>query len=135
MAGENTLIMMEWLRAPLVALLIALPLAACASPSTPSNPPAECTATLPDNGDCATAAPSYSADIEPIVSARCLECHFANNHNSPVVLETRAELYNQRALVETQVYRCSMPPADSAPLPASEREELLRWLVCGAPDN
>jgi uncharacterized membrane protein len=126
---------MAWQRAPLVALLTFMPLAGCASPGDHSNPPAQCTAGLPSDSDCATAAPSYSADIAPLVSARCLECHEAGNKTSPVVLETRAQIYNQRQLVETQVYRCAMPPSDGTPLASSERALLLKWLVCGAPDN
>jgi hypothetical protein len=37
----------------------------------------------------------------------------------------------------TQVYRCAMPPdaAIAVPLTTDEREELLTWLYCGAPEN
>jgi uncharacterized membrane protein len=90
---------------------------------------------LPANDDCDTAAPSYATDIAPLVEAHCLSCHFAGNHNSSVVLETQAQLNHQRGLAETQVYRCQMPPSDSEALSTTDRELLLKWLVCGAPDN
>jgi uncharacterized membrane protein len=109
--------------------------AGCASPSDPSTHPMSCDVSLPASDDCATAAPSYAADIAPLVSARCLGCHSAGNPNSSVVLETQAEFKQQRQLVETQLYRCAMPPSNGVPLTSDERTELLKWLVCGAPDN
>jgi hypothetical protein len=37
--------------------------------------------------------------------------------------------------VLTEVYACQMPPVDADPLSATERQALLAWLVCGAPNN
>jgi hypothetical protein len=34
-----------------------------------------------------------------------------------------------------QVYACTMPPATAAKPTTQEREALLEWLVCGAPQN
>jgi uncharacterized membrane protein len=127
---------MVWQAPPLLTLILCMSLAACASTSgDPAAATSTCTATLPTSDACATATPSYSADIVPIVTQRCLECHAAGNLNSSVVLETQSEIYRQRQLVETQVYRCAMPPSDGTPLTSTERSELLQWLVCGAPNN
>jgi hypothetical protein len=34
-----------------------------------------------------------------------------------------------------QVYACNMPPGSAAQPTVQEREALLGWLVCGAPQN
>ena len=117
----------------LVALLASFSLA-CAGPDPPPDEN-ECKPGLPSEDACATATPSYSEDIAPLVERRCLECHFAGNRQSSVVLETHAQLAGSRQLVETRVYRCQMPPSEATALSATEREMLLAWLVCGAPDN
>ncbi len=126
---------MAWHDAPLVTLILCMSLGACASGSEPVDPGPACTTALPSSDDCATAAPSYTNDIAPLVGGRCLGCHFARNPNSSVVLETQSEIYDQRQLVETQLYRCAMPPSTGTPLTSDERAELLKWLVCGAPNN
>jgi hypothetical protein len=108
---------------------------ACTGAGNPAGDPPACTATLPTGTDCDTATPSYATEIASLVEAHCLDCHFAGNHNSSVVLETQSELNRQRGLVETQVYRCQMPPSDGGPLSTSDRARLLKWLVCGAPNN
>jgi uncharacterized membrane protein len=118
----------------LVALLSTFQLLACAGPdSSPAE--RECKPGLPSEDACATATPSYSEDIAPLVEGRCLECHFAGNRQSSVVLETHTQLTGSLQLVETRVYRCQMPPSEAPALSATEREMLLQWLVCGAPDN
>jgi uncharacterized membrane protein len=95
-----------------------------------------CKPGLPTTDACRTNAPSYATEIAPLVREHCLSCHFAGNTNSSVVLETAAEINQRAQLVETQVYRCSMPPpGDAAALSDDERGKLLQWLVCGAPNN
>lgn len=122
-------------RARVLRALVLLVMAGCGS-NDPGGQAAACKPGLPTTDTCAASAPSYAADIAPLVHARCLSCHFAGNSNSSVVLETQAEIRQQTQLVETQVYRCSMPPpGDATPLADSERMELLQWLVCGAPNN
>lgn len=126
---------MAWQHAPLVTLIVCLSLGACASGNDPRDPGRACSTTLPSSDDCATAAPSYANDIAPLVADGCLGCHFTRNPYSSIVLETQSELYDQRQLVETQLYRCTMPPSDGTPLTSTERAKLLKWLVCGAPNN
>jgi len=114
-------------------LLFSLPGACSTDPTT--HPVEPCTATLPDSADCATAAPSYATDIAPLVKTHCSDCHFTGNRNSTVVLETGAQVQKNSRLVEAQLYRCAMPPADGTALTDDEREMFLKWIVCGAPDN
>jgi uncharacterized membrane protein len=119
----------RWFRA------LAFALFAGCGPKTGSDAPAPgCKPGLPSTDACATGTPSYTAEIAPLVRERCLSCHFAGNPNSSVVLETQSELHQRATLVQTQVYRCSMPPPGEAPpLSDEERASLLQWLVCGAP--
>jgi uncharacterized membrane protein len=126
---------MAWPRPHFVTLFLCMIPLGCASSGDPTVNSTACTATLPASEDCGTAAPSYATDIAPLVETYCLACHFAGNHNSSVVLETQSQLNHQRGLVETQVYRCQMPPSDGEALRTTDRELLLKWLVCGAPSN
>ena len=126
---------MAWPSPQFVTLFLCMCPLACGGPRDPAGDPAACTAALPTSNDCDAAAPSYATQIAPIVEAHCVDCHFSGNHNSSVVLETQSELNRQRGAVETQIYRCQMPPSDGAALSTSDRDQLLKWLVCGAPDN
>jgi hypothetical protein len=101
--------------------------------------PSACPSDLPSS--CPTPVPSYRADIVPVLETSCLYCHnpkgFAGHSEA-----TYADVYAQRSAILDQVYGCMMPPATSctsgssfAPLSRGEREALLGWLVCGAPDN
>ena len=123
-------------RARLRALVVILA-ASCGSNGGNGGQQAACKAGLPTSDACTTAsAPSYATQIAPLVHDRCLSCHFAGNPNSSVVLETQAEMRQEVGLIETQVYRCAMPPpGEETPLSDSERAEFLQWLVCGAPNN
>ncbi len=85
-----------------------------------------------------SAAPSYANDIAPLVAARCVACHSPGGVAADRDLTTWAGISNLESTVLAQVYSCMMPPADAGPgdaLTPAEREELLQWLVCGAPDN
>ena len=123
-------------RARCVGALAFVMAAGCGSNGGSDASTQGCKPGLPTTDTCAASAPSYSKDIAPLVRERCLNCHFAGNSNSSVVLETQAEISQRAQLVETQVYRCSMPPpGDATPLAEAERAELLQWLVCGTPNN
>jgi uncharacterized membrane protein len=126
---------MAWLGPHRFTLFLCIPLVACGSPANRAGAETTCTAKLPPNDDCDTESPSYAADIAPLVETHCLSCHYAGNPNSSVVLETQSQLSRQVGLVETQLYRCEMPPSDGEALDTNDREELLKWLVCGARNN
>ena len=63
-----------------------------------------------------------------------MPCHAPGGLSShPLV--TWQEVNALEGAVLDQVYACRMPQAGSAPLTTAEREALLGWLVCGAPDD
>lgn len=108
---------------------------ACASTPDPGATARTCTSGLPDSSACPTSAPSYSGEIQGIISERCLACHYPGNKNSEQVLATYDDVHASLTTVEKEVYRCDMPPAGEPQLTSDERQALLAWLVCGAPNN
>ena len=115
-------------------LFAALP--ACGeSASEPPTVLDDCPDDLPTELDCPAAAPTYSAVVSRIVSERCGSCHFAANPFSSQVFVDYDDTYAARRSMLTQVYGCNMPPPDAPQLTPEERGALLKWFVCGAPQN
>ena len=83
---------------------------------------------------CGT-APSYQATVAPIINARCLTCHSPGGQQSSLPFQTYSQVYTQRSAILNQVYSCNMPPVPNPRPTEQERQELLMWLVCGAPQN
>lgn len=132
-------------RALIVALVTAV-FAACASDPAAPAPPTDggadagaidgggCPSDLP--AACPTPTPSWAADVAPIVTSRCYPCHApggiaAAKHE----LSSYDRVFAQRSAVLNQVYACAMPPKDAPALTPVERQKLLGWLVCKAPNN
>src|SRR6185369_18079113 len=97
---------MAWPRAAAATLLSFMLELACASPADPPPAPPVCDASLPDESACSSGVPSFANDVAPLVNRSCLDCHFAGNRNSTVVLETAAQFAKKQALVEGQLYDC-----------------------------
>ena len=118
-----------------IALVAAL--AACGNPAPDdSSPVGACPSDLPTDADCPNqVAPHYGTVIAGIVEQRCQGCHFPQNPYSSQVFGDYQELFDARRTALSRVYGCLMPPADATPLRPEERGALLKWFVCGAPDN
>ena len=93
-------------------------------------------------------APSYGADVAPILQRNCVACHSANTKMGGLVLETFAELENggQRgpAIVPGSPEQSPLylmvagemeprMPFSAGPLPRGEVDILKRWIAGGAP--
>lgn len=118
----------------LAALASLLVLSGC-GPLSDATPPPEksrCPNDLPK--ECPTPAPSYDADVAPIVAKHCFPCHAPGGEEEQRPLDTYEHVYARRSSVLTQVYSCSMPPSGQAVPSSAERAVLLAWLVCGAPE-
>jgi len=115
-------------RIGLVAALGAA-LLACGGPRTSGNCPND----LP--ASCPSPAPSYQAKVAPIINLRCVTCHSPGGQEASRPLQTYSQVYSERSAVLNQVYSCNMPPGSAAEPTEQEREALLGWLVCGAPQN
>lgn len=126
----------------LVVLPILL-LAACPAAAPPAEaPPREYkkpvsnvdTCRLQKPSVCTGPPPSYARDVSPILQKRCLACHANNGMAADDHDFSRfATLQAQRSQVVTQVGGCGMPPTQ--PLQAEEADVLLKWAICGAPQN
>ncbi len=46
-----------------------------------------------------------------------------------------ANIHMNATLIEQQVFLCNMPPNGATPLSAADRQILLNWLACNAPNN
>ena len=120
-----------------VGLAILAGLVACGG--SESEPPDEvvdnCPNDLPTDLDCPAAAPKYSPVVSRIVTERCLGCHYAGNPFSSQTFVDYDDVYAARRTMSTRVYGCDMPPPDAPQLTVEERGALLKWFVCGAPQN
>lgn len=86
---------------------------------------------------CPSPAPSWSADggVQGIVNERCVPCHQPGGLAFDRPFTTYAGVYKIHGDVLSQVYSCYMPPPDAGALDDAQRQALLGWLVCGAPQN
>lgn len=86
------------------------------------------------------ACPSWSGQVEGIVATYCLQCHGEGGiEYSQYNFSTYADVHARYTTMITQVNACSMPPWDASPAaaqpPAEDRQALLSWLECNAPNN
>ncbi len=75
-----------------------------ATPAPPTNTPVPATATAEPASDI----PGFAADIQPILNARCIKCHFGDNPPRGLNLES----YD--GLLAGGTYRAVIVPGDSA---------------------
>jgi uncharacterized membrane protein len=84
---------------------------------------------------CPAAPPSYAGDIRPIVDVRCSPCHFPGGAAQDKLFVTYDDVHARRRDMLNQIYNCRMPPSDAGQLSAEEREKMLAWFKCEAPNN
>jgi hypothetical protein len=93
----------------------------------------QCPSKLPSS--CAMPMPSWDGGVEPIVTGTCVPCHSASGQAYDYPLDSYANVYKNRDAIKTQLTGCSMPPPNAATLSPSDRQTIVNWLVCGAPQN
>jgi len=92
-----------------------------------------CPNDLPDS--CPTPAPSWDGGVSEVVATVCATCHKAGGEAADKQFNSYDDVYARRGVILSQIYSCFMPPPDSVTLTPAERQMLLGWLVCGAPNN
>jgi hypothetical protein len=99
--------------------------------------PMNCPEDLPPEDDCPATVPSYANVIAAIVAKKCTVCHQPGGRETANQFDTYAKIMKNSNNIHmlTQVYACRMPKSCGEPLTPSERQSLLKWLVCGAPNN
>jgi hypothetical protein len=115
-------------RARALGIAVALQLAAC------SGPPSSCP-NAPSS--CPSSVPSFQRDIHSIIVADCLPCHNPPGASQPPALNSYQAVSTSASQSLDQIAGCLMPPRDGGLFVLSEqdRQTLLTWYVCGAPNN
>lgn len=91
-------------------------------------------AALAGGANLLAAPPDFDADIRPILSSRCVECHGPDETNADIdfaALGDAASAARQRKLWRkalAQIEAGDMPPDDAPPLSAGEKERLAAWM-------
>ncbi len=112
------------LAGPLAMLLLG---AGCSSSGTDS-----CSTT---DASCPTTPPSYATDVAPVIETYCAGCHVAGGEVSGVPLTSLVQVQARADAISLEMNVCSMPPLEADQPTDAERQALLEWLACGAPDN
>ena len=116
-----------------VALAVAVSLfLGCYGGGSPAPDASSCTTELPA---CPASPPSYKTTVSPILNQACVTCHYTGTTIAKNDFSTYDKVHQDLGAALNQVYACAMPPATSTPLTADQRQTLLEWLVCGAPNN
>jgi uncharacterized membrane protein len=134
--------------AGLLTAASALSLLACSSDASSASPTSGVDAAT-DNGPfvcpsndmpktCPSPAPSWAKDVEPIFAGHCWTCHAGSGittSGSGLDLGSYQSIYEARTTALSQVYSCRMPPSGQPQLAPADRQTLLSWFVCGAPND
>jgi len=95
----------------------------------------------------AGSAPSYSADVAPILQKNCLSCHSSETHKSGLILESYSALlkggrhgqaivpHDAKSSLMVQMLEGDVEPqmpADADPLSAAEIDIIKSWINAGA---
>jgi hypothetical protein len=118
-----------------MAVLALSGLAACSGAPAGASGDGGCARDLP--ASCPSPVPSWTTDVQPAIERSCAPCHLPGGIAAPLHdFSMYAGVYGQRGSVLGAVSSCRMPLAGgAAPLAPADREKLLAWLVCGAPQN
>jgi uncharacterized membrane protein len=112
-------------------LVMAAQAFGCGSPDPVTNCPND----LPMS--CPSPAPSFAGEVNAIIQDRCATCHAPGQQSPTLPMQTYDQILAlalHRGMLN-QVSTCRMPLAGGPPLTTDERQVLMAWLVCGAPNN
>jgi len=102
--------------------------------AAPAIPEAGCPRDLPSS--CELPAPSWMNVVQPIIVQRCNDCHGGGGvEQAAFDFSTYQGVRKAFGSVLNNVYGCQMPPPDAGALTSEQRQALLAWLVCAAPNN
>lgn len=92
----------------------------------------------PVDPPCPGAIPSFEGDIYPnVFAAVCVHCHSPTGEEPSMPLTTYQQIQSRAQAIYSQVFlSCLMPPSNAPePLSDVQRQKLLDWFGCGAPDS
>jgi mono/diheme cytochrome c family protein len=124
------------------SLGLAVAVAAAAGPGCKSSAPAATCPPAPVDPPCPDAVPSFEHDIYPSIFApACVPCHSSTGVEPNSPLTSYQQIYGTDGTMAREIYfqvfqACLMPPPDGPELLLDEqRQKLLDWFGCGAPDS
>ncbi len=123
--------MTRWLVASIAVAAVACYVAPGGSQGQSST--SSCAGNVPTT--CTQTTPSYATDVSPLLYQYCTSCHQPGGSQSGKPLDTWANVSNLSSKVESKVADCSMPPSSSPQPTAADRDVILSWIACGAPNN
>lgn len=89
--------------------------------------------------NCPSPPPSWATDVQPLIQRYCVGCHSPGGTGQANDLTTYANVHERSTEVLVQVYTCLMPNVDASPPPAplsqAQRQIIVAWAECGAPNN
>jgi hypothetical protein len=116
-----------------VAIAVAVTVTAgCGSPAPSACPGNELPAA------CPSPAPSFAADVLPIVQATCQNCHAPGGQEAVIPLLTYDDVRGRITTVIMQLRMCLMPPvaAGNPTITPEQRQTFLTWsTACEAMNN
>jgi hypothetical protein len=89
-----------------------------------------------DMPTCPSPAPSFVAEVNPIIQSTCVPCHGPGGVEATRPYVTYEDMKTNGPFVTmySQVLGCLMPQAPQQ-LTAAQRQRLLEWFACGEPDD
>jgi hypothetical protein len=84
---------------------------------------------------CTGLTPSFVTDVQPIISSNCAVsgCHTTGSTKGPGALTTYAQISGAKSSISIAIKNGSMPRNGS--LTADEKNQVLCWILNGAPNN
>jgi len=118
--------------AVIAGLVLACGAAAC-GPGSEQPPPNTCPNDVPDT--CPSPAPAFAADVQPVFADHCVTCHSPTGQEPSFPFQSYAQIAAQKISILGQIHACLMPPPSEVQLTSAERQAVLGWIVCGAPND
>lgn len=83
---------------------------------------------------CSSDIPSYAWGVSDLISRYCLGCHGSGGGDTGYDFSTLQSVQGAAGDMAMELATCAMPVSGPAPSDA-ERQALITWLTCGAPNN
>jgi hypothetical protein len=117
------------------ALVLALGLAPLGCPKMGVDCPPAAPLVCPDGG-----GPTFSDVYQNVIVPVCDRCHSPGGQEAVKPLTTYQQIYGNNGVeasaIRNQIQSCLMPPANQPEvLTDDERQLLLAWIACGAPND
>jgi hypothetical protein len=86
---------------------------------------------------CPAHPPSFAHDVDPVIVKYCNACHGEGGMEQALYDYTSYQgIFKARSSMASFVSDCMMPPVDAGLFPGDEqRQVVLQWIACGAPNN